>query len=161
MVPTPLLYFATHWLQANSGVMVTGSHNGPEYNGVKLIIGGQTLFGDALQAIYRRIVADDFSRGNGGLSCADVRADYIGRITDDISPVANGAGLKIVIDCGNGVAGDVAPQLFRALGHHVVEMYCDGRWRISQPSSRSQSAGKHGGAGRPGKTAAGRYRACL
>ena len=125
MVPTPLLYFATHWLQANSGVMVTGSHNGPEYNGVKLIIGGQTLFGDALQAIYRRIVADDFSRGNGGLSCADVRADYIGRITDDISPVANGAGLKVVIDCGNGVAGDVAPQLFRALGHHVVEMYCD------------------------------------
>ena len=57
MVPTPLLYFATHWLQANCGVMVTGSHNGPEYNGVKLIIGGQTLFGDALQAIYRRIVA--------------------------------------------------------------------------------------------------------
>ena len=125
MVPTPLLYFATHWLQANSGVMVTGSHNGPEYNGMKLIIGGQTLFGDALQAIYQRIVAGDFSRGRGGLSSADVRSDYIARIANDISPVSNGAGLKIVIDCGNGVAGDVAPQLFRALGHHVVEMYCD------------------------------------
>jgi len=125
LVPTPLLYFATHWLQANSGVMVTGSHNGPEYNGVKLIIGGQTLFGDALQAIYRRIVAGDFTRGKGGLSSADVRADYIARVTGDISPVANGAGLKVVIDCGNGVAGDVAPQLFRALGHRVEEMYCD------------------------------------
>ena len=125
MVPTPLLYFATHWLQANSGVMVTGSHNGPEYNGVKLIIGGQTLFGDALQAIYRRIVAGDFARGNGGLSSADVRADYIARITGDIAPVASGAGLKVVIDCGNGVAGDVAPQLFRSLGHQVEEMYCD------------------------------------
>ena len=125
LVPTPLLYFATHWLQANSGVMVTGSHNGPEYNGVKLIIGGQTLFGDALQTIYRRIVAGDFTRGKGGLSSAGVRADYIGRVTGDISPVANGAGLKVVIDCGNGVAGDVAPQLFRALGHHVEEMYCD------------------------------------
>ena len=125
MVPTPLLYFATHWLQANSGVMVTGSHNGPEYNGVKLIIGGQTLFGDALQAIYRRIVADQFTRDHGGLSSADVRADYMTRIAGDISPVTNGAGLKVVIDCGNGVAGDVAPQLFRALGHHVEEMYCD------------------------------------
>ena len=125
LVPTPLLYFATHWLQARSGVMVTGSHNGPEYNGVKLIIGGQTLFGDALQTIYRRIVAGDFTRGKGGLSSAGVRADYIARVTGDISPVANGAGLKVVIDCGNGVAGDVAPQLFRALGHHVEEMYCD------------------------------------
>ena len=125
MVPTPLLYFATHWLHANSGVMLTGSHNGPEYNGMKLIVAGKTLFGDALQTIYRRIVAGDFTHGRGGLSSADVRADYIARIAGDIAPASNGAGLKIVIDCGNGVAGVVAPQLFRALGHHVEEMYCD------------------------------------
>ena len=161
MVPTPLLYFATHWLQANSGVMVTGSHNGPEYNGMKLIIGGQTLFGDALQAIYQRIVAGDFSRGRGGLSAADVRSDYIARITDDISPVSNGAGLKIVIDCGNGVAGDVAPQLFRALGHHVVEMYCDvdGEFPNHHPDP-SQPENMEALVAR-GDTTAGRYRACL
>ena len=125
MVPTPLLYFATHWLPANSGVMVTGSHNGPEYNGMKLIIAGQTLFGDALQSVYRRIAASGFSGGRGGLSSADVRADYIARVADDIAPAMNGAALKVVVDCGNGVAGIVAPQLFRTLGHQVVEMYCE------------------------------------
>ena len=125
MVPTPLLYFATHWLPANSGVMVTGSHNGPEYNGMKLIIAGETLFGDALQAVYRRIVAGEFAAGMGGLSSADVRADYIARIASDIAPATRGAALKVVVDCGNGVAGIVAPHLFRALGHQVAEMYCE------------------------------------
>ena len=125
MVPTPLLYFATHWLPANSGVMVTGSHNGPEYNGMKLIMAGKTLFGDALQTLYRRIVAGEFSGGRGNLSSADVRADYIARICDDVVPAAAGTALKVVVDCGNGVAGIVAPQLLRALGHQVMEMYCD------------------------------------
>ena len=125
MVPTPLLYFATHWLPANSGVMVTGSHNGPEYNGMKLIMAGKTLFGDALQTLYQRIIAGEFSAGHGVLSEADVRADYIARICDDVVPAANDAALNVVVDCGNGVAGIVAPQLLRALGHQVVEMYCE------------------------------------
>ena len=125
MVPTPLLYFATHWLPANSGVMVTGSHNGPEYNGMKLIMAGKTLFGGALQTLYRSIVAGEFSAGRGNLSSADVRADYIARICDDVVPAAGGTALKVVVDCGNGVAGIVAPQLLRALGHQVMEMYCD------------------------------------
>ena len=125
MVPTPLLYFATHWLPANSGVMVTGSHNGPEYNGMKLIIAGKTLAEDALQAVHRRIVAGEFTTGRGSLSAAEVQADYIARIIGDISPAPSGATLKVVVDCGNGVAGIVAPHLFRALGHQVVEMYCD------------------------------------
>ncbi len=125
MVPTPLLYFATRCLPANSGVMVTGSHNGPEYNGMKLIVAGQTLFGEALQTIYRRILAGDFTRGSGALSAAGVREDYIARVVDDAPPAGDAAALDIVIDCGNGVAGVVAPDLFRALGHRVEEMYCD------------------------------------
>ena len=125
MVPTPLLYFATHWLPANSGVMVTGSHNGPEYNGMKLIMAGKTLFGDALQSLYQRIIAGEFSAGQGGLSEADVRTDYIARICDDVVPAAGDTALKVVVDCGNGVAGIVAPQLLRALGHQVEEMYCE------------------------------------
>ena len=125
IVPTPLLYYATRRLQPNSGVMVTGSHNGPEYNGMKLIVAGQTLFGEALQAICRRILAADFTRGNGVLSAADVRADYIQRVVGDTPPDGNARTLNIVIDCGNGVAGVVAPELFRALGHRVEKMYCD------------------------------------
>ena len=125
LAPTPLLYFATHWLPARSGVMVTGSHNGPEYNGMKLVLAGKTLYGEALQAIYRRIVAGEFTRGQGRLSVADVRDDYVSRVADNIRADAQGAALKIIIDCGNGVAGVIAPQLLRALGHQVQEMYCD------------------------------------
>lgn len=125
IVPTPLLYFATHWLPADSGVMVTGSHNGPEYNGMKLIIAGKTLHGEDLQAIYRRIVAGDFTRGRGKLSSSDVKGDYVARVAGDIPTAAHGTALNIIIDCGNGVAGVIAPQLFRALGHHVEEMYCE------------------------------------
>ncbi len=125
MVPTPVLYFATHLLEANSGVMVTGSHNGPEYNGVKVVIAGKTLFQDALQAIYRRIVDGEFADGRGGLQSANIVADYIKRITEGIPVARDAVALKIIVDCGNGVAGAVAPQLFRALGHDVVEMYCE------------------------------------
>ena len=124
VAPTPVLYFATHVLEANSGVMVTGSHNGPEYNGMKIVIAGETLSEDALQAMYQRIVSGDFSSGQGGLEAADVVADYIKRIVEDSPPVSTGA-LRIVVDCGNGVAGAVAPQLFRALGHDVDELYCE------------------------------------
>ena len=125
MVPTPVLYFATHLLEANSGVMVTGSHNGPEYNGVKVVIAGKTLFQDALQAIYRRIVDGEFADGRGGLQSANIVADYIKRITEGIPAARDAVALKIIVDCGNGVAGAVAPQLFRALGHDVMEMYCE------------------------------------
>ena len=125
MVPTPVLYFATHLLEANSGVMVTGSHNGPEYNGVKVVIAGKTLFQDALQAIYRRIVDGEFADGRGGLQSANIVADYIKRITEGIPAAPDAVALKIIVDCGNGVAGAVAPQLFRALGHDVMEMYCE------------------------------------
>jgi phosphomannomutase/phosphoglucomutase len=124
MVPTPLLYFATHHLQTNSGVMLTGSHNGPEYNGLKIILDGETLSGDAIGTIRDRITNKELTEGQGCLEAADVSADYLRKITDDI-PVALGGAFKIIVDCGNGVAGQLAPQLYRAMGHDVVELYCD------------------------------------
>ncbi|MEX2523320.1 MAG: phosphomannomutase/phosphoglucomutase [Gammaproteobacteria bacterium] len=123
-VPTPVLYYATHTLDAKSGIMLTGSHNGPEYNGLKIVIGGETLSEDALRRIYQRIIDRDLAEGSGSLDTAEVTADYIRRISEDI-PVALGSSYKLVVDCGNGVAGAVAPQLYRALGHDVIELYCE------------------------------------
>jgi phosphomannomutase/phosphoglucomutase len=134
MVPTPVLYFATHELDTHSGVMVTGSHNGPAYNGLKIVLAGETLAEDGIQKLYRRIVNDDLISGQGTLENADVVAAYIRRISDDI-PVALGGALRLVMDCGNGVAGAVAPQLLRALGHDVIELFCevDGRFPNHHP----------------------------
>ena len=134
LVPTPVLYFATYHLETNSGVMITGSHNAPEYNGLKIVLGGETLSGEAIQSIRQRIEAGKFASGQGSLQSADIVADYIRRATEDI-PVALGGAFKIVIDCGNGVAGGIAPQLFRALGHDVIELFCDvdGKFPNHQP----------------------------
>ena len=123
-VPTPVLYFATHFLETGSGVMITGSHNPPQYNGLKIMIGGETLFGDDIQALKERVIANDFSSGSGNLQQMDVAADYIRRVCEDV-PVALGNAFRIVVDCGNGIAGDFAPKLLRALGHDVVELFCD------------------------------------
>ncbi len=134
MVPTPVLYFATHQLETHSGVMVTGSHNGPAYNGLKIMLADETLASDAIQALYKRIQSNDMVSGQGDLQSVEVTADYIRRIADDI-PVALGGAFKIVIDCGNGVAGGLAPQLFRTLGHDVIELYCevDGKFPNHHP----------------------------
>jgi len=123
-VPTPLVYFATHYLETGSGVMVTGSHNPPEYNGLKIMLNGETLFGDRITALRTRAQAGDFTSGQGELQATDILSEYIRRICEDV-PVALGNAFKVVIDCGNGVAGAVAPQLIRALGHDVVELYCE------------------------------------
>ncbi len=123
-VPTPVLYFATYYLETGSGVMVTGSHNPPEYNGLKIMVGGDTLFGDDIQALKKRIQDQEFTTGAGNLQSMDISADYIRRVSEDV-PVALGNAFKVVVDCGNGVAGDFAPKLIRALGHDVVELYCE------------------------------------
>lgn len=121
-VPTPLLYFATHDLNAGSGVVVTGSHNPPEYNGFKIMIGGETLAEQEIQALYARIVEDRLDRGRGALTQMDLAENYIERISGDIQLEAP---LKVVLDCGNGIAGAIAPRLFEAIGCEVVPLYCD------------------------------------
>lgn len=124
MVPTPVLYFAAHHLQVNSGVMLTGSHNPPDYNGMKIVLGGDSLSGSDITGLRERIVNDDLASGQGEVEEVDIKADYIRRITDDI-PVALGKSLKIVVDAGNGIAGALAPELLRALGHEVIEQFCE------------------------------------
>ncbi len=124
MVPTPVLYFSTYLLETGSGVMVTGSHNPPEYNGLKMMLGGNTLSGDDIQEIKQCIKNGEFVKGKGQVTTHEVNADYIRRISADI-PVALGGALKIVVDCGNGAAGVLAPQLLNAIGQDVIEMYCE------------------------------------
>ena len=129
-VPSPVLYFAAQHLGTGSGVMVTGSHNPADYNGLKIMLGGETLHGAAIRDLRRRIEEDDLgsgsdARGPGVLRSADVVGDYMRRIRDEMQAVSGAAARTIVIDCGNGVAGDVVPRLFRVLGHDVVELYCD------------------------------------
>ena len=123
-VPTPVLYFATHYLNTGSGVIVTGSHNPPEYNGLKMMLGGDTLFGDDVTALRDRIESGNLMSGEGSLQTMDVLPEYIRRVSEDV-PVALGNAYKVVVDCGNGVAGDVAPKLIRALGHDVIELFCE------------------------------------
>ncbi len=123
-VPTPVLYFATHYLETGSGVVITGSHNPPDYNGLKIMLGGETLFGEAIQALKQRVIDAQFSSGSGTHQSMEISTDYIRRISDDV-PVALGNAFKVVIDCGNGIAGEFAPKLIRALGHDVVELFCD------------------------------------
>ena len=121
-VPTPVLYYATHNSDTQSGVMVTGSHNPPDYNGFKIVLGGETLAGEEIQKLYQRIQDSDFSEGNGTFSEIDITQDYIDAIADD---VVIAQPLKVVLDCGNGIGGDVAPELILSLGCDVVPLYCD------------------------------------
>ena len=124
LTPTPVLYFATHYLATRTGVMITGSHNPAQYNGLKMVLDGETLSGDAIQAIRERIEAQDFITGSGNLQEIEIVPDYIRRISEDI-PVSLGEALKVVVDCGNGVSGIVAPHILRAIGHDVIELYCE------------------------------------
>ncbi|MEO1889638.1 MAG: phosphomannomutase/phosphoglucomutase [Cycloclasticus sp.] len=121
-VPTPVLYFATHQLDTQSGVMITGSHNPANYNGLKIVIAGDTLSGDAIQNLYQRIERDDFEAGEGSYQEQIMLPEYIGAITAD---VRLGRMIKVVVDCGNGVAGEAAPMLLSTLGCDVVPLYCD------------------------------------
>jgi phosphomannomutase/phosphoglucomutase len=131
-VPTPVLYFATHLLGTQSGVMLTGSHNPPEYNGLKIVLNGETLAEEAIQSLYQRIIEQNFTHGQGHYETHDIASAYISRITSDVRLTRP---LKIVIDSGNGIAGAVAPALFRALGCEVIELFCevDGRFPNHHP----------------------------
>ncbi len=121
-VPTPVLYFATHTLDTQSGVMVTGSHNPANYNGLKVVVAGNALSGEEIQQLYQRIEQDDFVSGEGEYQQQMLLPEYIGAISSDIRL---GRMMKIVVDCGNGVAGEAAPMLLSTLGCEVVPLYCE------------------------------------
>ena len=121
-VATPMLYFAAHHFDTLSGAMITGSHNPPQYNGIKIMLDGETLAGDTIQALRARAETGRLAGGKGSYREADIRADYLSRIVGDIKLARP---LKIAIDCGNGVAGATAPELFRRLGCTVQELFCE------------------------------------
>ncbi len=122
LAPTPVVYFAAHELAGGSGLALTGSHNPPDYNGIKMMLAGETLAGAAIQGLRRRVEEADFLEGAGGCESLDVVPRYLERIVADVRPARP---LKVVVDCGNGVAGAVAPELLRRLGCEVIELFCE------------------------------------
>ncbi|HRD48428.1 MAG: phosphomannomutase/phosphoglucomutase [Candidatus Competibacter sp.] len=132
-VSTPLLYYATHTLgSSHAGVMVTGSHNPPQYNGLKIVIDRIALHGAVIRDLRRRIETGDVRQGQGGERFASIRIDYIRRLSDALQLPQS---CKVVVDCGNAIAAKTAPPLLRALGCEVVELYCevDGRFPHHHP----------------------------
>ncbi len=131
-VPTPTLYFATYQLGTGSGVMVTGSHNPADYNGFKIMLGGETLADSQIQDLFVRIVEGRMANGQGGIQSIDVRDDYVERITGDVQISRK---LKVVVDAGNGIAGELGPKVLTQIGCEVVPLYCevDGKFPNHHP----------------------------
>jgi phosphomannomutase/phosphoglucomutase len=124
MVPTPVAYFGAYQLRTGTCISVTGSHNPPDYNGFKIVIGGETLSGDAITDLYNRIVEHRLhaSGAYGTVSSRDISSDYVYRISTDVQL---GRRLKVVVDAGNGVAGEIGPRVLEAIGAEVEELYCE------------------------------------
>ncbi len=122
VVATPMVYFATHHFGTGSGVMVTGSHNPPEYNGLKMMVAGDTLSGEAIQDLRRVVEKGVFAEGRGKAQSADVSSAYLERIVSDVKLARP---MTIAVDCGNGSPGAFAPELFQRMGCEVIELFCD------------------------------------
>jgi phosphomannomutase/phosphoglucomutase len=122
MGPTPLAYFAAHHLGCGSCVAVSGSHNPPQYNGLKMVVGGDALYGDDIQALRARIEQGKLLSGQGKRSRENVLDAYVERIAGDVKLARK---FHVAIDCGNGVAGMLAPRLFKRLGCEVTELFCE------------------------------------
>ena len=122
LVVTPMTYFAAYHLKTHCSVMVTGSHNPPDYNGLKMVLAGETLAGDAIQQLRQRLEANNLTSGAGLYSQHDIRRDYIDRITSDVKLKRP---MKIIVDAGNGIPGAYAPELYRAMGCEVTELFCE------------------------------------
>ena len=122
LVPTPMLYFGIHHLQADGGVAVTASHNPGNYNGLKLCLGTRTLFGDDIQALRQAIEAGDLDSGDSGVETVDLVEAYVDMVKERVRLARP---VRVVVDAGNGVAGMIAPRMYRELGCEVEEMYCE------------------------------------
>jgi phosphomannomutase/phosphoglucomutase len=121
-VATPVMYFATHLNAIDSGLMVTGSHNPADYNGIKMVLAGTTLANSDIDVLYDLNQRGETVTGNGEYHFQPVLAEYIARITSDIYLQRP---LKVVVDCGNGIAGPVIPEVIKSLGCEVIPLYCD------------------------------------
>ncbi len=122
MVPTPALYYATNVLAGKTGVMLTGSHNPKDYNGFKIVIAGDTLANEQIQALHERIKSNNLPHAKGSITKVDILDRYAREITNDVALARR---LKVVVDCGNGAAGIIAPQLIEALNCEVIPMFCE------------------------------------
>ncbi len=124
MVPTPVVYFGTYHLHTGCGIAVTGSHNPPDYNGFKIMVGGHTLSGDAITALYERIAGNHLHTADapGTLVQRDIGDDYVNRIASDVQIDRP---MKVVVDAGNGVAGVLGPRVLQAIGAQVVPLFCE------------------------------------
>ena len=124
MVPTPVVYFGCYHLRTGCGIAITGSHNPPDYNGFKIVVGAETLSGAAITDLYARIAEDRLhdARSQGTLDQRDISDDYVERIAGDIQI---GTPLKVVVDAGNGVAGAIAPRVLEAIGAEVTPLFCE------------------------------------
>ncbi len=125
VVATPMVYFATHVLDTKSGVMVTGSHNPPDYNGFKMVLAGEAIYGETIQDLCKAIVGgatDGIAETRGTYRPHDIKSAYLQRVLSDVKLARP---MKIVVDCGNGVAGAFAGKLYRSLGCEVQELFCE------------------------------------
>ena len=121
-VPTPMVYFAAYHLHTQCAVMLTGSHNPPDYNGLKMVLAGETLSGETIQKLRVRIEQNDLAHGSGSYTQQDISASYIARIVSDIKLARP---MRVTVDCGNGVAGAYVAELYRQLGCEVRELFCE------------------------------------
>lgn len=121
-VPTPVLYFATHTLDTRSGVMLTGSHNPADYNGLKIVLAGVTLHGDAIQRLHERMTHGEYDSGDGQYEKIQIDDNYAERVRKDIQLARP---MKVVVDCGNGVSGGLVPALLESIGCKVIPLYCE------------------------------------
>lgn len=130
--PSPMMYFATHYLPTSTGVMVTASHNPSHHNGFKIVLDGQTLSSDRIQQLLKRIQEKDFVSGAGNLRHIDIKEAYVDAICKNLSIKKP---MKVVVDAGNGAASEIAPVVLKRLGCEVVELYCeyDGRFPNHHP----------------------------
>ena len=137
LVPTPVLYFATHHLSCRSGIMITGSHNPADHNGLKVVLNQQTIGAGGIKKIRDRAIEGNFVKGEGEMAREDVVPAYIDEIVGDI---AIAIPLKIVVDAGNGATSVIAPELFDELACEVVPLYCefDGRFPNRSPDTSNE-----------------------
>lgn len=122
MVPTPVVYFGANLLETRSCVAITGSHNPPDWNGFKIVIARDTLAGERIQEIRQRALESNFSKGRGKIREQSINDEYVERIRSDIKLQRP---MNLVIDCGNGVAGELAPRVLKEIGCQVTGLFCD------------------------------------